>query len=67
MSEQDIHSLLQKYKNSESQADRLVYFIMNNLLDRRGIKQAIHECDYAVQAEMFSDLAKLISYSEGIQ
>ena len=65
--EPDIYSLLQKYQNSESQADRIVYSIMNNLLDRRGIKQAIRECDYAVQAGMFSDLAKLISYSEGIQ
>lgn len=63
----DIHSLIDEYKESESQADRIVGFIIENLTHRKGIKQAIYQVDYDIQKEMFADLSSLISYQEGLK
>jgi len=55
-----IYELLVEYRASHRRADRIVAAILDNLNDRRGIKQELQGCDNDVIKEIFETLSDLV-------
>lgn len=53
----NIYGLLDEYKNHYLIENRIVAKIIDNLNDRKGIKQILQEIDGRTMEEIFSDLA----------
>ena len=58
--ERGYYELIEEYGQSISTAERITAKIMDNLGDRKGIKQAIHSVDGDVMNEIFETLTDLV-------
>lgn len=57
----DIYELIHRYKASSEHHDRIAGSIIDNLNDRRGIKQALQSVDGDVMEEIFTTMAKIVA------
>ena len=58
----DIYALIEKFEASDKRSERVVAAIMDDLNDRRGVKQELQSCDDDVLEEMFNTLADIVEH-----